>query len=152
VHPNVVCDRSGRRLLAVDYPRSQAILFNLEQPGKKLVLSHRGVNGCALSRDGRWAFTWSDSASQQFDIHVWSTAKGKLVRQLPAGERVSYFTPDGRWLVTAPPGDVPLRKWEIAPAPATSSAAADTKTCPMCAEDVKAAAVLCRFCGHRFDQ
>jgi len=32
----------------------------------------------------------------------------------------------------------------------TSSPA--TKTCPMCAEDVKAAAVLCRFCGHRFDQ
>jgi hypothetical protein len=28
----------------------------------------------------------------------------------------------------------------------------ETKTCPMCAEDVKAAAVLCRFCGHRFDQ
>ena len=34
------------------------------------------------------------------------------------------------------------------PAPAGS----ETKTCPMCAEDVKAAAVLCRFCGHRFDQ
>jgi hypothetical protein len=35
-----------------------------------------------------------------------------------------------------------------APAPGGS----ETKTCPMCAEDVKAAAVLCRFCGHRFDQ
>lgn len=28
----------------------------------------------------------------------------------------------------------------------------DTKTCPECAETVKAAAKLCRFCGHRFDQ
>ena len=29
--------------------------------------------------------------------------------------------------------------------------AAATKACPMCAEDVKVAALLCRFCGHRFD-
>jgi hypothetical protein len=36
--------------------------------------------------------------------------------------------------------------------PAGESGSAETKTCPMCAEDVKAAAVLCRFCGHRFDQ
>lgn len=26
----------------------------------------------------------------------------------------------------------------------------DTKTCPRCAEDVKAAAEVCRFCGHTF--
>jgi Uncharacterised protein family UPF0547 len=30
-------------------------------------------------------------------------------------------------------------------------ATADTKTCPMCAEHVKAAALICRFCGHTFD-
>lgn len=43
------------------------------------------------------------------------------------------------------PGDVRSACMEEQPA------SADTKTCPMCAEDVKAAAVLCRFCGHRFD-
>jgi Domain of unknown function (DUF4190)/Uncharacterised protein family UPF0547 len=26
-----------------------------------------------------------------------------------------------------------------------------TKTCPMCAETVQGAALVCRFCGHRFD-
>jgi hypothetical protein len=41
----------------------------------------------------------------------------------------------------------------VTPLPAPVPAgAADMKTCPMCAEDIKAAAVVCRFCGHRFDQ
>lgn len=26
-----------------------------------------------------------------------------------------------------------------------------TKTCPRCAETIKAAAMVCRFCGHTFD-
>lgn len=29
---------------------------------------------------------------------------------------------------------------------------ADEKTCPDCAETVKAAAKVCRYCGHRFDE
>jgi len=28
----------------------------------------------------------------------------------------------------------------------------DTKTCPRCAETIKAAAVVCRFCNHEFNQ
>ena len=27
----------------------------------------------------------------------------------------------------------------------------DSMTCPRCAETIKAAAQVCRFCGHRFD-
>jgi hypothetical protein len=34
------------------------------------------------------------------------------------------------------------------PAPA----AGPTKQCPQCAEDVQAAARVCRFCGHRFEE
>jgi hypothetical protein len=30
-------------------------------------------------------------------------------------------------------------------------ARAETKTCPDCAETIKAAAKVCRFCGHRFE-
>lgn len=30
-------------------------------------------------------------------------------------------------------------------------AAPSSKTCPQCAEEVKAAALVCRFCGHTFD-
>lgn len=36
--------------------------------------------------------------------------------------------------------------------PSSGAPPAGAKTCPMCAEDVKAAALVCRFCGHRFDE
>ena len=39
---------------------------------------------------------------------------------------------------------------ESAVAPQAASLAGDEKTCPQCAEQVKAAAKVCRFCGHSF--
>ena len=48
------------------------------------------------------------------------------------------------------------RRLGVAPLAATFGATAtgpaeDHKTCPMCAEPVRAAARICRFCGHKFD-
>lgn len=39
-----------------------------------------------------------------------------------------------------------------ASAPTTTGAADAEKTCPECAEAVKADANVCRYCGHRFDE
>lgn len=47
-----------------------------------------------------------------------------------------------------PPRPKPI---ESAPA-ADATAAGDTMTCPECAETIKAAAKVCRYCGHRLMQ
>lgn len=47
-------------------------------------------------------------------------------------------------------------KSQSAPVPGSiedeiATASADEKMCPMCAETVKAKAIICKHCGHRFD-
>jgi hypothetical protein len=39
---------------------------------------------------------------------------------------------------------------DSAAAPVNGNDSESTKTCPRCAENVKAAAQICRFCGHQF--
>lgn len=113
------------------------------------------------------------------DVHVFrEDVTAAVLATGPEGERILVLTVDGdelrvsydpsheadfvrlRDALTAteaaaltPAADAPVGGAEAgAPmAESTSPPVAATKPCPMCAEDVKAAALLCRFCGHRFD-
>lgn len=53
------------------------------------------------------------------------------------------------YMLVVPPDGTLSVTYTLKVAPA-SAAAVDEKTCPRCAEKVKAAAVVCRFCGHQF--
>jgi hypothetical protein len=96
----------------------------------------------ASAKDGRRVFVLT-ADGQQLTV-PYDAANDDQFRRLCAALRdvVGPVTE----LPTEPAGPPPP------PMPTAAPAGAETKTCPMCAEDVKAAAVLCRFCGHRFDQ
>ncbi len=94
----------------------------------------------ASAKDGRRAFVLT-ADGQQLTV-PYDADHDDEFRRLCAALR------DAVGPLTELPTATPPPASTAAPAPGGS----ETKTCPMCAEDVKAAAVLCRFCGHRFDQ
>lgn len=104
-------------------------LFVADITSAALARSRDGRRALVLSADGEQVTVPYDEANEA-DFH-------RLCTVLSGGTVVDVTPP------TPPPRPE-------APA-AQPAAAGGTKTCPMCAEDVKAAAVLCRFCGHRFD-
>jgi WD40 repeat protein len=131
LYAGLSCDNRGRRLSAVDYPRGRVIVIDLDHPGDRLVLEHPGVAGCALSPDGRWAETHTARNGKE-GIKIWDTSDGKPIGwKPPAGEDFQFFTPDGRWLVTRPPGDAPLRLWQVGswqPGPALPNSSPPTQS------------------------
>jgi hypothetical protein len=74
----------------------------------------------------------------------WSEGRPGFGRVVLLGFYSLMFKPDGYLTVT-------YTNAVSAAAVATESAAGSTKTCPMCAEQVKAAAKICRFCRHQFE-
>jgi hypothetical protein len=91
------------------------------------VVVRRGEGVCRMNADGETLAVKFDPAKQA-DFEAIQTALGFSNRAAGAAE--------------------------IAPAAIGSArdtkAGPDTKACPMCAEDIKTAAKLCRFCGHQF--
>ena len=56
--------------------------------------------------------------------------------------------PDGTLTVTYQLRESPAPEPDVPPAAVSP---ADTKVCPRCAETIKAAALVCRYCGHEFE-
>ena len=74
----------------------------------------------------------------------WSEGRPGVGRVLMIGVASLVIRPKGFLTVTYARNAPPLHT-EIA------ATAVATKTCPMCAEDVKAAARICRFCRYEFE-
>lgn len=80
----------------------------------------------------------------QLSLRGGSEAKAGLIQSYRDENTVRWgWVPRGANSEFAEARDLILAR--IAPEPA------ETKVCPQCAESVKAAAVVCRYCGHRFD-
>jgi WD40 repeat protein len=103
-------DGIGHRLAALDYPRARAFVFDLDDPGRNLILQCPNRGGCFLSPDGKWVVTIGGPG----ELEVWNTSAGKrLPGNPPARERFLCFTADSRCLVTTPPGQVHFQFWQI---------------------------------------
>jgi serine/threonine protein kinase/WD40 repeat protein/tetratricopeptide (TPR) repeat protein len=89
----------------------QAILYDLENPRRKLLIESPRLRHAAFSPDGRWLATgnWQGRGAK-----VWDAQTGKPEADLDLGEsdhaRVA-FSPDGKWLVTGTVAE--YRFWEV---------------------------------------
>jgi serine/threonine protein kinase/WD40 repeat protein len=101
---------SDGRHLAVTQPNAgQALIFDLQDPSAKVVLSgHPMVNRIAISPDGRWAATasWLNPL-----VRIWDARSGDLLRTITEPARTEViFSPDGRWLATS---STEYELWEV---------------------------------------
>jgi WD40 repeat protein len=107
VHPNgtSVLYRQGKQVKLWD--------LGGEKPAEKVTLTHPGpVYWVAISHDGKRAAT---ACERPDEVTVWNLETGKPILKVPHAGSVEAmeFSPDGRWLATASPGDVHL--WNLEP-------------------------------------
>jgi eukaryotic-like serine/threonine-protein kinase len=95
---NAVAD--GRLVGVSDEVRRAAVLLDPDRPSRRTwLVEHGRVCSLAISPDGRWAATGSQSvASDGREVRVWDAADGTLVSRLEVGHARVAFSPDGRWL------------------------------------------------------
>jgi len=101
---------SDGRYLAVTEPlKDQACVFDVRNPGPKVVLApHPRVDRVALSPDGRWAATASFYDTL---VKVWDAHSGELLRSFNMPDRAYVtFSPDGRWLAAS---SSQYQLWEV---------------------------------------
>lgn len=80
------------------------------------------------------------------------TGRAQRCRRCGSTDLVPETSPEGRRILTLLDSEEvrsPLRQLGR-PRPATTTAELE-KECPECAERIKVAARVCRYCGHRFD-
>src|SRR5262249_17283904 len=91
----------------------QAILFDLADPCRKLLIESPYLRFPAFSPDGRWLATGNWQGRR---IKVWEARTGRLAHDLDVDgtdERTAWpaFSPDGQWLVAGP--FLEYRFWEV---------------------------------------
>ncbi len=82
-------------------------------------------------------------------VSIAGVADAEMVARLNAG--LSNLQPLQRRPETAPP-EVAGVAAEAAHLPESVERPVETKVCPECAETVKLAALVCRYCGHKFSE
>jgi WD40 repeat protein/tetratricopeptide (TPR) repeat protein len=110
--PDFTLSANGRTV-AHNPQRGQALLFDLENPRRKLLIESSYLRFPDFSPDGRWLATgnWQGRGAK-----VWDAQTGKLAHDFDVGGpevRAAWpaFSPDGKWLVTGTCAE--FRFWEV---------------------------------------
>jgi serine/threonine protein kinase/WD40 repeat protein/Tfp pilus assembly protein PilF len=105
--------RADGRIIALSPHCCQVLLFDLENPRRKLLIESPYLRAAAWSPDGRWLATgnW-----QGRGVKVWDARTGERIHdfdlgQLEEGTAWPAFSPDGKWLVTGTFKE--YRFWEV---------------------------------------